>query len=96
MDHQPTTISFARRLSWALLNLELTAQPSKLAGQEGAFKQREFAGGEGGKRKLNHGDTQDAARAPAQDPIPLNLELTTQPQQIRTHSGRGQAHTQLC
>src|SRR5882724_3732509 len=33
-----------------------------------------FAGREGGKRKLNHGDTQDAARAPAQVTQPLNFK----------------------
>src|SRR5882724_7489762 len=37
------------------------------------FKLREFAGREGGKRKLNHGDTQDAARAPAQVTQSLTL-----------------------
>ena len=42
--------------------------------QKQSHNLRKFAGREGGKRTLNHGDTQDAARAPAQVTQPLNFK----------------------
>src|SRR5882724_5089619 len=42
--------------------------------QKQSHNLRKFAGREGGKRRLNHGDTQAAARAPAQVTQPLNFK----------------------
>src|SRR5882724_11044744 len=42
--------------------------------QKQSHNLRKFAGREGGKRTLNQGDTQDAARAPAQVTQPLNFK----------------------
>src|SRR5882724_5136151 len=42
--------------------------------QKQSHNLRKFAGREGGKRRLNHGDTQAAARAPAQVTKPLNFK----------------------